>query len=48
MAPAPDASVLAHPVGAQINSGAAESPRLIEPIDSGLAQLGRSGSLFGD
>ena len=48
LAPAPDASVLAHPVGAQINSGAAESPRLIEPIDSGLAQLGRSGSLFGD
>lgn len=48
LAPAPDASVVAHPVGAEINSGAAESPRLIEPIDSGLAQRGRSGSLFGD
>jgi putative SOS response-associated peptidase YedK len=47
LAPAEDASVVAHPVGAQINSGAAESPRLIEPIDSELAR-GRSGSLFGD
>jgi putative SOS response-associated peptidase YedK len=48
LAPAPDDETLAHPVGAQINSGAAESPRLIEPLESGLAQRGRSGSLFGD
>jgi len=48
LVPAPDENVSAHPVGAEINSGAAESPRLVEPLDSGLAEHGRSGSLFGD
>jgi putative SOS response-associated peptidase YedK len=47
LAPAADEATLAHPVGAQINRGAAESPRLVEPLESGLAR-GRSGSLFGD
>jgi putative SOS response-associated peptidase YedK len=46
--PAPDESVSVHPVGAEINSGAAESPRLIEPLDSEVARRGHSGSLFGD
>ena len=48
LAPAPDAEVEAYPVGAEINSGAAESPRLIEPQPSGLPPRGASGSLFGD
>jgi putative SOS response-associated peptidase YedK len=48
LAPTEDAGVIAHTVGAAINSGAAESPRLIEPLDSDLALRGRSGSLFGD
>ena len=47
LAPAGDASVVAHPVGPEINSGAAESPRLVEPLASGPAR-GASGSLFGD
>ncbi|HEX6691232.1 MAG TPA: SOS response-associated peptidase [Burkholderiales bacterium] len=48
LAPAPDDHVQAYPVGAEINSGAAESPRLIEPQPSGLPPRGASGSLFGD
>jgi putative SOS response-associated peptidase YedK len=48
LAPAPEAETLAYPVGAQINSGSAESPRLIEPVNSGIEPRGRSGSLFGD
>jgi putative SOS response-associated peptidase YedK len=47
LAPAPDEDLLAYRVGAQINSGAAESPALIEPV-SAVAERGRSGSLFGD
>jgi len=46
LAPAPDDQAVAYPVGAGINSGTAESPRLIEP--SGIEPAGRSGSLFGD
>jgi len=45
--PAADDSTAAYPVGTAINSGAVESPRLVEPLASGLAR-GRSGSLFGD
>jgi putative SOS response-associated peptidase YedK len=48
LAPAADASVSAYPVGAEINSGTAESPRLVEPLPSGVAPRGASGSLFGD
>ena len=45
---APDEATLAYPVGAEVNSGTAESPRLIEPLPSGVEPVGRSGSLFGD
>ena len=48
LAPAPEDETLAYPVGAQINSGTAESPRLIEPQPSEVEPRGRSGSLFGD
>jgi putative SOS response-associated peptidase YedK len=47
IAPAPDEAVQAHPVGRAINSGAAESPQLIEPV-SAVGERGRSGTLFGD
>ena len=48
LAPALDEEVAAYPVGADINSGAAESARLIDPLPSGVATRGASGSLFGD
>ena len=48
LAPAPDDETLAYPVGPEINSGTAESPRLIEPLPSEVEPRGRSGSLFGD
>jgi len=48
LAPAEDASVAAHPVGAEINSGAAESARLVEALPSGVLPPGASRSLFGD
>src|SRR5688572_840402 len=48
LTPAPDDEVTAYPVGSEINSGSAESPRLIEPQPSGLPPRGASGSLFGD
>jgi putative SOS response-associated peptidase YedK len=48
LGPAADDATLAYPVGEQINSGSAESPRLIEPLPSGIQPQGRSGSLFGD
>jgi putative SOS response-associated peptidase YedK len=48
LAPAPDGETVAYPVSAEINRGAAESSRLIEPLPSGLEPQGRSGSLFGD
>jgi putative SOS response-associated peptidase YedK len=48
LAPAADDDVQSYPVGAEINSGAAESARLIEPQPSGLPPRGASGSLFGD
>jgi len=50
LAPAPDDETIAYPVGAEINRGSAESPRLIEPAGerSGVEPRGRSGSLFGD
>jgi putative SOS response-associated peptidase YedK len=48
LAPAPDDQTVAYPVGAEINSGTAESPRLIEPVPSGIGPRGGSGSLFGD
>lgn len=48
LAPAPDDATLACPVSAEINSGTAESPRLIEPLPSEIEPRGRSGSLFGD
>jgi putative SOS response-associated peptidase YedK len=48
LAPAADEEIVAYPVGAAINSGSAESPRLIEPLPSGVEPPGRSGSLFGD
>jgi putative SOS response-associated peptidase YedK len=48
LAPAPDAAVTVHPVGQQINSGAAESAQLIEPLPSGVLPHGASRSLFGD
>jgi putative SOS response-associated peptidase YedK len=47
VAPAPDEAVRAHPVGRAINSGSAESEKLIEPL-SAVGERGRSGSLFGD
>jgi hypothetical protein len=46
--PAADDATLAFPVGDEINSGSAESSRLIEPLASGVEVQGRSGSLFGD
>jgi putative SOS response-associated peptidase YedK len=48
LGPAPDDETLAYAVGPQINSGSAESSRLIEPLPSGVALAGRSGGLFGD
>jgi putative SOS response-associated peptidase YedK len=45
---APDEATLAYPVGPEVNNGTAESPRLIEPLPSGVEPVGRSGSLFGD
>src|SRR3954470_389408 len=48
LVPAPDEATVAYPVGAEINSGSAESSRLIEPLPSGVEPVGRSGSLFGD
>jgi len=45
LAPAADESVIAYPVGAEINSGSAESARLVEPLSSDVAA---SGGLFGD
>jgi putative SOS response-associated peptidase YedK len=48
LAPAPEESTLAHPVSARINSGAAESPQLVEPLPSEVEARGRTGSLFGD
>jgi putative SOS response-associated peptidase YedK len=48
LAAAADESVTAYPVGAEINSGTAESARLVEPLPSGVAARGASGSLFGD
>jgi putative SOS response-associated peptidase YedK len=48
LATAADESVAAYPVGAEINSGTAESARLVEPLPSGVAARGASGSLFGD
>jgi putative SOS response-associated peptidase YedK len=48
LAPAADEEIVAYPVGAAINSGSAESPRLIEPLPSGVEPPGRSGGLFGD
>lgn len=47
VAPAPDQAVRAHPVGRAINSGSAESEKLVEPL-SAVGERGRSGSLFGD
>jgi putative SOS response-associated peptidase YedK len=47
VAPAPDEALRSHPVGSAINSGSAESPRLIEPA-SAVGEPGSSGSLFGD
>jgi len=47
LSPAPDEETVAYRVGAEINSGAAESPALIEPV-SAVAERGSSGSLFGD
>jgi len=48
LGPAPDDAVLAHPVTNAINSGAAETARLIEPLPSGVLPEGASGSLFAD
>jgi putative SOS response-associated peptidase YedK len=48
LAPAPDEETLAYRVGPEINSGSAESPRLIEPLPSGVEPPGRSRDLFGD
>jgi len=48
LGPAPDDTVLAYPVSAAINSGAAESARLVEPLPSGVLPQGASRSLFGD
>jgi putative SOS response-associated peptidase YedK len=48
LAPAPEDETVACPVGSEVNSGTAESPRLIEPLPSGVELPGRSGSLFGD
>ena len=48
LGPAADDATLAYPVGTEINSGSAESSRLIEPLPSGVEPQGRSGSLFGD
>ena len=46
--PAPDDAVLPYPVSNAINSGAAETARLIEPLPSGVLPEGASGSLFAD
>jgi putative SOS response-associated peptidase YedK len=48
LGPAPDDSVLAFPVSDAINSGAAESARLVEPLPSGVLPPGTSRGLFGD
>ncbi len=48
LAPAAEDAALAHPVSDAINSGAAESARLIEPLPSGVLPRGSSRSLFGD
>ena len=48
LGPAPDDAVLAYPVSNAINSGAAETARLIEPLPSGVLPEGASGSLFAD
>jgi putative SOS response-associated peptidase YedK len=48
LAPAPDDAALAYRVSDAINSGTAESPRLIEPLPSGVLPQGASRSLFGD
>jgi putative SOS response-associated peptidase YedK len=48
LSPAPDDAVLAYPVSNAINSGTAETARLIEPLPSGLLPEGASGSLFAD
>jgi putative SOS response-associated peptidase YedK len=48
LAPAADEAVRAHPVSAAINSGAAESAQLIEPLPSGVLPQGASRNLFGD
>ncbi len=48
LAPAPEDMALAYPVSDAINSGAAESARLIEPLPSGVLPPGASRSLFGD
>jgi putative SOS response-associated peptidase YedK len=48
LGPAPDDAVLAYPVSDAINSGAAETARLIEPLPSGVLPEGASGRLFAD
>ena len=48
LAPAPEDTALAYPVSNAINSGAAESAQLIEPLPSGVLPQGASRSLFGD
>jgi putative SOS response-associated peptidase YedK len=48
LGPAPDDAVLPYPVSNAINSGAAETARLIEPLPSGVLPEGASGSLFAD
>jgi putative SOS response-associated peptidase YedK len=48
LGPAPDDAVLAYPVSNAINSGTAETARLIEPLPSGVLPEGASGSLFAD
>jgi len=48
LGPAPDDAVLAYPVSNAINSGTAETARLVEPLPSGVLPEGASGSLFAD